>query len=70
VIDVAAERDRLRKTLAAATKELESNRAKLANPAFTEKAPDAVIGKVRERVAAAESDLARIEAALAALPET
>jgi len=69
VIDVAAERARLAKDLAAATRELETNRAKLNNASFTEKAPDAVIGKVRDRVAAAQADLARIEAALAVLPQ-
>ena len=67
-IDVAAERGRLLKDLAAANKELEVNSAKLTNEAFTAKAPDAVIAKVRERVAAAEADVARIDAALRTLP--
>ncbi|MFS8480181.1 MAG: hypothetical protein FWJ93_14710, partial [Micromonosporaceae bacterium] len=41
--------------------------AKLNNPAFLDRAPDAVVAKVRERLAAAEADLARIDSALAAL---
>ncbi|HJQ43608.1 MAG TPA: valine--tRNA ligase [Jatrophihabitantaceae bacterium] len=67
-IDVAAERARLTKDLAAAQKERDTTSAKLANSAFTGKAPDAVIAKVRERAQVAEADIARLEAALAALP--
>ncbi|HEX6967490.1 MAG TPA: valine--tRNA ligase [Micromonosporaceae bacterium] len=67
-IDVAAERARLEKDLAAVEKELAQARAKLANPAFVEKAPEPVVAKVRERLANAEADLARITAALEALP--
>jgi valyl-tRNA synthetase len=68
-IDVAAERARLAKDRAAAEKEAAQTRAKLDNPAFIGKAPDAVVAKIRERLAAAEGDLARIAAALAALPD-
>jgi valyl-tRNA synthetase len=68
-IDVAAERARLGKDLAAAQKELDTNAAKLANQSFTGRAPEAVVAKVRERLAAAESDVARITSALAALPD-
>jgi valyl-tRNA synthetase len=67
-IDVAAERSRLGKDLAAAQKEHAVTSAKLANESFTAKAPDAVIAKVRDRLAAAEADIARVQAALAALP--
>jgi valyl-tRNA synthetase len=67
-IDVGAERSRLAKDLAAAQKERDVNSTKLGNEAFTGKAPEAVIGKVRSRLSAAESDIARIESALAALP--
>jgi len=66
-IDVAAERARLEKDRAAAEKEASQCRAKLDNPAFTSKAPEPVVAKVRERLAAAEADLARIDAALANL---
>ncbi len=68
-VDVAAERARLDKDLAAANRELHSNAAKLGNEAFTSRAPAAVVAKHRERMAAAESDLTRIQAALAALPQ-
>ncbi len=66
-IDVAAERARLEKDRAAAEKEIAQARAKLDNPAFTDKAPTAVVAKIRDRLAAAEADLARITASLAAL---
>ncbi len=68
-IDVAAERARLTKDRAAAERERAVNAGKLGNEAFTGKAPDAVIAKVRTRLEAAESDIERITAALAALPE-
>lgn len=67
-IDVAAERRRLEKDLAAAEKERAQNSGKLGNEAFLAKAPDAVVAKVRERLTAAEADLARLETQLAALP--
>ena len=67
-VDSVARRARLAKELAAARKEYEVNAAKLANEAFVDKAPAAVVEKHRARLAAAESDIARIEAALAALP--
>jgi valyl-tRNA synthetase len=67
-IDVAAERARLGKDLAAATRDRDVNAGKLANEAFTAKAPEPVVAKVRDRLAAAEADIARITAALDALP--
>ena len=63
-IDVAAERARLTKDRAAAEKEIAQTRAKLENPAFVDKAPEAVVAKARARLAAAEADLARITTAL------
>jgi valyl-tRNA synthetase len=69
-IDVPAERARLAKDLAAARTELDANTAKLANAAFTAKAPPAVVAKVRDRLATAEADVARVETALAALPSS
>ena len=68
-IDVAAERARLDKDRLAAEKEAAQCRAKLDNPAFTDKAPEDVVAKIRDRLAAAEADLARITAALEALGE-
>jgi valyl-tRNA synthetase len=67
-IDVAAERARLAKDRAAALKEQAGAQAKLGNEAFLGKAPAPVVDKIRARLAAAEADLARIDAALAALP--
>ncbi|MET7836079.1 MULTISPECIES: valine--tRNA ligase [Micromonospora] len=67
-IDVAAERARLAKDRAAAEKEATQARAKLDNPAFVGKAPEPVVAKIRERLAVAEADLVRIDAALEALP--
>ena len=67
-IDVAAERRRLEKDLAAARKEAQQAAAKLGNEQFLAKAPENVIAKVRARAAQAEADIARLEAQLAALP--
>jgi valyl-tRNA synthetase len=66
-IDVAAERARLGKDRAAAEKEIAQTRAKLNNPAFLDKAPEAVVAKAAARLAAAEADLARIDAAVESL---
>ena len=60
-VDVAAERKRLERDLAAARKEAQSMTAKLGNEAFTAKAPADVIEKSRARLAAAEADIARLE---------
>jgi valyl-tRNA synthetase len=66
-VDVEAERKRLEKDLAAGRKEAKSMTAKLANESFTAKAPPEVIEKSRQRLAAAESDIARLESRLASL---
>ncbi|HET8658511.1 MAG TPA: valine--tRNA ligase [Micromonosporaceae bacterium] len=67
-IDIAAERTRLAKDRAVAEREAAQCRAKLDNPAFVRNAPEAVVGKIRQRLAAAEADITRIGAALDALP--
>ena len=67
-VDVAAERRRLKKDLAAARRELEQTTAKLDNEQFLAKAPDRVVGRIRERRATAEAEIARLEGQLAALP--
>ena len=69
-IDVAAERARLSKDLAAAQKERDVNNTKLLNDSFVSKAPEPVIAKVRDRLTAAEAEIERISAALDALPKT
>jgi valyl-tRNA synthetase len=66
-VDVAAERRRLEKDLAAARSEAEQAGRKLGNADFTAKAPAAVVDKTRQRLAAAQSDTARLEQRLAAL---
>jgi valyl-tRNA synthetase len=67
VIDIEAERRRMEKDLAAARREADQATAKLANEAFTAKAPAQVVEKTRQRLAAAEQDMARLEDRLAAL---
>jgi valyl-tRNA synthetase len=59
---------RLEKDRAAADKEVVQCRAKLDNDAFVGKAPEQVVAKIKDRLARAETDLARIAAALKALP--
>lgn len=66
-IDVAAERRRLEKDLAAAHKELEATAAKLGNAEFLGKAPEAVVAKIKDRQRVAQDDAARITAKLAGL---
>ncbi|MGP3686038.1 valine--tRNA ligase [Streptomyces sp. IBSNAI002] len=67
-IDVAAERKRLSKDLAAAEKEKQQAEGKLGNEAFLAKAPDNVVDKIKGRLAKAEADIARIQAQLDGLP--
>ncbi len=67
-IDVAAERARLAKDLAAAQKEIAGAGAKLGNEGFLSKAPEAVVDKIRTRLADARADVERIEAQIAGLP--
>lgn len=68
-IDVEAERKRLTKDLGAAEKEKAQATAKLGNEAFLAKAPEKVVDKIRGRLEAAEADIVRITAQLAALPK-
>lgn len=68
-IDVAAERNRLSKDLAAAQKERDAANEKLANAEFMAKAPEQVRQKIADRLAGAEADIARITAQLAAMPQ-
>jgi valyl-tRNA synthetase len=67
-IDVAAERRRLEKDLAGARNDMEQADRKLDNEQFLAKAPEQVVTKIRDRRTAAENEIARIEAQLAALP--
>ena len=67
-IDVAAERRRMDKDLAAARKEADQAERKLANESFLAKAPADVVTKARERLDAARADIERLTGRLAALP--
>jgi len=67
-IDVAAERARLGRDLAAAQKELDAADKKLGNPKFVDKAPAAIVDGIRARREAAVADIERVSARLAALP--
>jgi valyl-tRNA synthetase len=66
-IDVAAERRRLEKDLAAARSEAEQAERKLGNADFTSKAPAAVVAKTRQRLDAAQADITRLELRLTTL---
>ncbi|WP_460357919.1 hypothetical protein [Actinoallomurus acanthiterrae] len=68
MIDVAAERARLEKDLAAARKEIAQAEGKLGNEQFMAKAPEKVVAKTHSRLKQARADVTRLEAQLAALP--
>ena len=65
LIDLDAERARLEKELAKADKEAEAVAKKLANADFIARAKEEVVEENRERLAAAQADVARLQAALA-----
>ena len=67
VIDIAAERDRLTKALAAATKERDGLAGRLNNPSFVERAKPEAVEKARADHAAKEAEADRLTAALARL---
>ena len=68
-IDVVAERARLEKDLATATKDKQTAEVKLNNQGFMAKAPENVVVEIRERLEKTTADIERITAALAALPQ-
>ncbi len=67
VIDIAAEKARLEKALAAAAKERDALAGRLNNPGFTEKAKPEAVDKAREDHAARSAEAERLAAALARL---
>ncbi|WP_194952821.1 valine--tRNA ligase [Sphingopyxis solisilvae] len=67
VIDIAAERDRLSKALAAAVKERDGLVGRLNNPSFVERAKPEAVEKARADHAAKEAEADRLTAALARL---
>ena len=64
VIDIAAEKTRLEKALAAAAKERDSLDGRLSNPAFVEKAKPEAVAKAREDHAEKTAEAERLKAAL------
>jgi valyl-tRNA synthetase len=67
VVDVAAERRRMEKDLAAARAEAAQAAGKLGNESFTSKAPHDIVEKTRQRLASATADITRLEQRLATL---
>jgi valyl-tRNA synthetase len=67
VIDIAAEKARLEKALAAAQKEAKSLEGRLSNPAFAEKAKPEAVEKARADHAHHSAEATRLAAALARL---
>ena len=69
-IDIGAERRRLEKDLSAARADAAATERRLGNPSFVEKAPDEVVARSRDRLAAAQEEIASLEERLAALPQS
>ena len=67
LIDVEAEKARLTKALAKIEVEIQRSEQRLNNPAFTEKAPPAVLDEHRKRLAEWQAKQQQTQAALAAL---
>jgi len=67
VIDIAAERDRLAKTIEKLTAEITKGAAKLSNAGFVDRAPAHVVETERERLAEQEVARAKLKDALARL---
>jgi valyl-tRNA synthetase len=67
VIDIAAEKARLEKALAASEKEAKSLEGRLANPAFAQRAAPQAVEKARADLAHHQGEIARLTAALARL---
>lgn len=65
VIDLSAERARLAKERARIASDAEKIATKLAKPDFISRAPEEVVEENRERLAAAEAEMQRLDAALA-----
>ena len=66
-IDVAAERARLTKDLATASKDRETAISKLENSDFMAKAPEKVVATIKERLATCDAEILRINERLSAL---
>ena len=64
IVDLAAERARLDRERGKVGREAENLKRKLANQDFVSRAPEEIVEENRERLIAAEAELARLEAAL------
>jgi valyl-tRNA synthetase len=69
VIDVAAEKARLEKTLGKLAKELGGLRGRLNNPKFAQSAPAEVLAETKDNLALREAEEAKLKEALARLSE-
>ncbi|WP_276771506.1 class I tRNA ligase family protein, partial [Lawsonella clevelandensis] len=67
-VDIEAERKRIEKDLAVAQKELDTTGKKLGNQNFLDKAPAAVVEKIKARREVAEAEVTRLTERLATLP--
>lgn len=67
IVDIAAEKTRLEKALAASEKEAKSLGGRLSNPAFAEKAKPEAVEKARADLAHHQGEVERLTAALARL---
>jgi valyl-tRNA synthetase len=67
IMDVGAERERLRKEIDRIENELKVVRAKLSNKSFTDRAPQAVVDEHHQREKAFEEQLNKVKIALAGL---
>jgi valyl-tRNA synthetase len=65
MVDLEAERDRLRKEIAATIAERDRARAQLGNEAFVSRAPEQVVAVQRQRLATAEEQISLLERRLA-----
>jgi valyl-tRNA synthetase len=63
-IDVAAERERLKKEVGRLQGDIARETARLANPSFAERAPAAVVAESRARLAGFQAALAKLKAQL------
>jgi valyl-tRNA synthetase len=69
IIDVAAEKTRLQKTLEKLSKDMGGLKGRLSNPKFVESAPEEVVEETREMLAEKEAEATRLATALARLAE-
>jgi valyl-tRNA synthetase len=65
MVDLEAERDRLRKEIAATIAERDRARAQLGNEAFVSRAPEQVVAVQRQRLATAQEQISLLERRLA-----